>query len=235
MLRAEHQLAYLLHLRPYRDTSAIVELFTENYGRIALVARGVRSSKNAKRQLLIPFHALLVSFQGARDLKLLTHMESAQSHYFFTGKRLFSALYLNELIVRLLPEMDAHPQLFANYQVALEALHKDEDLEPLLRRFEFLLLQELGYSISFTHQANHVDPIIAEAFYACDREQGFFEIDPANGSYQLSIKGEDMLAIAQGDYQKLSSRKAAKALSRYLLKPLLGNKPLRSRELFIQH
>jgi DNA repair protein RecO (recombination protein O) len=235
MLRAEHQLAYLLHLRPYRDTSAIVELFTENYGRIALVARGVRSSKNAKRQLLTPFHALLVSFQGSSDLKLLTHMESSQPHYFFTGKRLYSALYLNELIVRLLPEMDAHPQLFAGYQVALEALHKDEDLEPLLRRFEFFLLQELGYSISFTHQANHIDPIIAEAFYACDLEQGFFEIDPADGNYHLSIKGEDILAIAQGDYHKLSSRKAAKVLSRYLLKPLLGNKPLKSRELFIQH
>lgn len=232
MFRAEHQLAYVLHLRPYRDTSAIVELFTEHYGRIALVARGIRTNKNSKRQLLSPFHALLISFQGSSDLKLLTHVESSQAGYFFSGIRLYSAMYLNELIVRLLPEMDAHPHLFEHYQSALNALHAGEELEPLLRRFEFSLLQELGYSISFTHQANHNDLIVADVVYACDLEQGFFEINPDSGHYPLSIRGEDILAIACSDYQLDSTRRAAKSLSRFLLKPLLGNKPLKSRELF---
>lgn len=231
MLRVEDQRAYLLHLRPYRDTSAIVDLLTPDYGRVSMVARGVRKNKTPKRQLLNPFHELLISFQGDGELKLLTQFESANPCFRLSANYLYSAFYLNELLIRLLPEMDPHNQLFALYEQSLRELNQQYEIEPILRRFEFSLLQELGYAISFTHQANQVDEIDLNAFYACDLQQGFFEVANPD-DYSLAIKGQDIVAIECNDYQSASTRKAAKKLSRFLLRPLLGNKPLKSRELF---
>lgn len=231
-MRVEHQPAYVLHLKPYRDTSAIVELLTPDYGRISVVVRGVRKSKTPKRQLLNPFQSLLVSFQGEGELKLLTHFESHRRYFTLTGPHLYSGFYLNELLVRLLPEMDAHNDLFSLYETSIQSLHQQQLIEPVLRCFEFRLLSELGYAISFTEDAARHQPIKQDASYFCDIEQGFIEADP-NTAYSLIMSGADLLLIAQNDYRQLTTRQAAKNLTRYLLKPLLGKKPLKSRELFL--
>jgi DNA repair protein RecO (recombination protein O) len=231
IMRVEHQPAYVLHLKPYRDTSAIVDLLTPDYGRISVVVRGVRKSKSPKRQLLNPFHGLLVSFQGNGDLKLLTHFESHQRYFTLAGSYLYSGFYLNELLVRLLPEMDAHNDLFSLYESSIQCLHQQLEIEPVLRRFEFRLLLELGYAISFTEDAIHHLPIKPNASYRCDLDHGFIEVDQ-DIVQELNIRGEDLLAIEQHNYSQQSTRRAAKNLTRYLLKPLLGKKPLKSRELF---
>jgi DNA repair protein RecO (recombination protein O) len=231
-MRVEHQPAYVLHLKPYRDTSAIVDLLTPDYGRISVVARGVRKSKSPKRQLLNPFHGLLVSFQGEGELKLLTQFESHQRYFTLSGSHLYSGFYLNELLVRLLPEMDAHNDLFSLYESSIQCLHQQLEIEPVLRRFEFRLLLELGYAISFTEDAIHRQPIKNNANYLCDLEQGFIEVDQ-DMTQRVVIRGEDLLLIEQEDYRLPETRRAAKNLTRYLLKPLLGKRPLKSRELFL--
>jgi len=231
-MRVEDQPAYVLHLKPYRDTSAIVDLLTPDYGRVSVVVRGVRKSKSPKRQLLNPFHGLLVSFQGESDLKLLTHFESHQNYFTLAGLHLYSGFYLNELLVRLLPEMDAHNDLFSLYQTSIQSLHQQHEIEPVLRRFEFRLLLELGYAISFTDDAIHHQPIKSDAYYRCDPEHGFIEVDE-NSLHGLILRGEDLLAIEQENYSYQTTRRAAKNLTRYLLKPLLGKRPLKSRELFL--
>lgn len=233
-MRVEHQPAYVLHLKPYRDTSAIVDLLTPDYGRISVVVRGVRKSKTPKRQLLNPFQRLLVSFQGEGDLKLLTHFESHQRYFTLAGSHLYSGFYLNELLVRLLPEMDAHNDLFSLYESSIQSLHQQQAIEPVLRCFEFRLLGELGYAINFTEDAIQHQPIKQQANYFCDLEQGFVEADP-DTAYSLVISGADLLLIAQNDYREPATRQAAKNLTRYLFKPLLGKKPLKSRELFVQN
>src|SRR5690625_3916350 len=75
-MRVDLHPAYVLHTRPYRDTSMLVDLFTPEHGRVALVAKGVRTGKSRRRALLNPFTALLVSFQGRGGLKLLTAVEA---------------------------------------------------------------------------------------------------------------------------------------------------------------
>jgi DNA repair protein RecO (recombination protein O) len=234
-MRVEHQPAYVLHLKPYRDTSAIVDLLTPDYGRIAVVVRGVRKNKTSKRQLLNPFHRLLVSFQGEKDIKLLTQFESEPSAGFFTltGNYLYSGFYLNELLVRLLPEMDAHNDLFSLYEESIRLLHQEIDIEPVLRNFEFRLLAELGYAIDFFHDAINHQAIRQDAVYTCDLENGFIEIAADASTQSLVIQGSDLIAMNIADYQQASTRRAAKHLARHLLKPLLGKRPLKSRELFV--
>src|SRR4051812_11493872 len=138
-MQIELQPAYILHTRPYRDTSMLVDFITPEFGRITAVARGVRSRKTPKRNLLNPFTRLLISFQGKTDLKLLTHFEAEGTHFTLAAKHLFSGFYLNELLVRLLPDLDAHPEIYSLYEQSLQQLNAQQDLEPILRFFELQL------------------------------------------------------------------------------------------------
>ena len=226
----ELQPAYVLHTRPYRDTSMLVDLLTPQFGRITAVARGVRSRKTPKRNLLNPFTRLLVSFQGKSGLKLLTHFETESFNLSLSGNFLYSGFYLNELLVRLLPELDPHEEVFLSYQQSLQSLHSQQELEPILRAFELHLLTSLGYAIHFGADAKSGLNIVEGNFYCLDVQQGFYLADTNNQNSFFS--GEHLLAIDSQDFTQAEVRLTAKRITRILLKPLLGNKPLMSRELF---
>ncbi len=233
-MRIELQPAYILHTRPYRDTSLLVDFFTPECGRVGAVARGVRQGKGNKRVLFNPFVGLLISLQGKTDLKLLTAIEADGPSCHLTGAQLYSGFYLNELLVRLLPEMDAHPVLFSRYRECLQQLRNDADLEPLLRDFEFALLRELGYAIDFLTDAHSGAAIVPELHYWFDAQAGFYH---AQNSHQIAaaapiFEGRHILAIAERNFSVAETRQAAKRLSRLMLQPLLGSRPLRSREFF---
>lgn len=230
-MTVELQPAYILHTRPYRDTSMLVDFMTPDFGRVTAVARGVRSRKTPKRNLLNPFTRLLISFQGKTDLKLLTHFEAEGAHFTLVAKHLFSGFYLNELLVRLLPELDSHPDIYTLYEQSLQALNAQQDLEPVLRHFEFQLLNELGYGIHFEADAKTGAELSGSCHYCLDSALGFYqaEIDvPEN----FKFSGTHLRAIAAQDFSQADVKQTAKRISRILLKPLLGNKPLMSRELF---
>ena len=233
IMRVDLQPAYILHTRPYRDTSLLIDLLTPEFGRITAIARGVRKAKTPKRQLLNPFNRLLVSWQGKTDIKLLTNYEADNHILTLKGNYLYSAFYLNELLVRLLPEMDRHNGLYYAYEQSLDALQLEVDIEPLLRGFEFRLLEELGYALDFTRDVRNGCAIAPLEFYECHIQEGFYAAGPDLPEYLL-VKGDCLLAIAAGDYSSAATRQAAKKLARRMLKPLLGAKPLYSRELFVQ-
>ncbi|RYY03130.1 MAG: DNA repair protein RecO [Gammaproteobacteria bacterium] len=230
-MQIELQPAYILHTRPYRDTSMLVDFLTPEFGRITAVARGVRSRKTPKRNLLNPFTRLLISFQGKTDLKLLTHFESEGTHFTLTAKHLFSGFYLNELLVRLLPELDAHQELYNLYEQSLHSLKSQADLEPVLRHFELQLLNELGYGIDFVADAKSGNEIAHCENYCLDVTQGFYMADTSVSS-NFKFSGAHIHAIAQREFTSPEIKKTAKHITRILLKPLLGSKPLMSRELF---
>ena len=230
-MRVDLQPAYVLHARPYRDTSLLLDLLTRDFGRITAVARGVRQAKGHKRQLLNSFHRLLVNWQGKSELKLITGYETDQHHLHLQGNYLYSGFYLNELLVRLLPEHDVISELFSTYEATLDALHRSMDIEPLLRDFEFLLLRGLGYGLEFGYDCRTGNPVSPDAFYTCDIQEGFYSIATGLDTHWY-IPGKTLLEIAAGNYAAPETRRAAKHLARLLLKPLLGYKPLKSRDLF---
>ena len=230
-MQTEFQPAYILHTRPYRDTRMLVDMLTPGYGRFTAVARGVRSRKTLKRNLLNPFTCLLISFQGKTDLKLLTNFEAGPLNFNLSEKYLYSGFYINELLMRLLPTLDAHADIFYLYEQTLQYLHGRQEIESVLRKFELCLLASLGYAISFQEDAKSGCPILIEQFYCLDVQQGFFLADvstPAN--YQIS--GQHILSIAEENYREVAVRQTAKRITRLLLKPLIGARPLASRELF---
>lgn len=230
MFRLELQPAYVIHSRPYRDTSLLVELFTPEYGRVAAVARGVRVRKSPRRALINPFIPLLVSLQGRSPLKLLTHVEAVAPAIPLRGNTLFAGLYLNELLARLLPEWDAHVALYRDYTRAVASLQQADRMEPVLRHFETALLRELGYEINYREEAETGAPVTPGQIYRLETARGFIATHADSG--HLHFPGENLLAIARGDYQGEAVCRAAKQINRRLLAPLLGDRPLQARSLF---
>lgn len=227
-MRVELENGFVLHSRPYGDTSVILNCFTERYGKIPLIAKGVRNKKVKQRLYVQPFTPLLISWQGKSGLKTLVNVEVKGAPRQLCDKHLYSAFYLNELLMRLLPENDDHPRIFADYSQALEQLYNGTELETVLRQFEFSLVQELGYGVDFGHCVNGVD-ITAAGSYSYVHEAGFVDSTVSRSGV---FSGAELLAVARNDFNDAGTRRAAKRLARLMLAPLLGNRPLSSRKLF---
>lgn len=232
-MRVNLQPAYVIHSRPYRDSSALLDVFTAEYGRIGLVARGTRrpSRRGSGAALLQPFIPLLVSFSGRTELKTLVATEAAQSGFELHKERVFSGMYINELLVRLLHRNDAHPALFSAYDQALKALAGDELVDTVLRRFEYQLLDELGYHFDLGTEGVSGQPVQPTRVYRYERGVGLVGSRNVSDSDGAVYAGAELLSMAAGDFGG-SARAAAKRLLREALAEHLGDAPLRSRELF---
>ena len=227
----DYQAAWLLHSRPYRETSALAWFFSLEEGRVDAVVRGVRSRKSRYRALLQPFTPLQVRWQGEHSLKNLQGLEASSAPLSLTGEALFCGLYVNELLSRLLLPGHACPGVFREYSLVLNLLTSTDQLEPSLRRFELCLLDFLGAGPSWSTTAG--EALTADCYYVWRREQGWQACQP--GQPQAGIySGVSLLAMAADNWQAATTRQAGKQLTRQFLKPLLGTKPLHSRQLFQQ-
>ena len=232
-MRITLQPAYVLHRRNYRDSSLIVDLFSEDYGRLSVVAKGARGKprRGSNAALLQPFSPLLISCSGRSELKTLGAYEAAAQPIALVGEQVFSGLYLNELIVRLLHSEDAYPSLFHSYIATLQLLAQGELLDVVLRRFEFTLLQELGYGFDLALDGMSGEVLQADRWYVFHSEYGLVADASVRSGNVPAFAGEQLLALSEGQYDK-ASRQCAKRLMRCVLDSHLGGKPLRSRELF---
>ncbi len=219
------QSAFVLHSRPYRESSALVDFFTPE-GRLRAVLRGARGRAGT---LARPFVPLEVEFRGRGDLKAVGRLESAGLAYWLDGNALFSGMYLNELLIRLLPAEDAHPAMFEHYVATLPALAAKRPLEPILRAFEWRLLTELGYGFALDQDIAG-QPVVSTALYRLLPDTG---LEPV-GQFQPGLfNGAELLAMAEADWEIPGALAAAKRLMRQALAPHLGGRPLVSRELFM--
>lgn len=233
-MRIKLQPSYVLHSRPYRDTSLLLDVLTAEHGKIGLVARGARrkSRKGNTAAVLQPFTPMLLGFSGRGELKTLTASESAGRPQALLGERLFSGLYLNELLVRLLHRHDPHPELFAAYGVALNGLATSDDVDQILRRFELVLISELGYGFELDVDGHSGEAIQASTWYTYHPEFGLVALGQQSSPEQAAFRGAELLAIAADDFSG-EARQTAKRLARRVLAEQLGETPLRSRELFV--
>lgn len=228
--RIDHQPAFVLHRRAYRESSFLLELLTRDCGRVAAVARGVRGSRRGAAAACQPLQPLLVAWSGRTELKTLGTAEAAAGAFVLGGERLYSALYVNELLLRLLPPQDPHPALFESYVALLAELAGAEELEPPLRRFELRLLRELGYGIALDHDSATGGVLEPAAQYVFDPAGGFRRADPAAPA--PAFPGHVLAAIAREDFSDPVTRRHAKRLLRAALAELLGPRPLLSRSYF---
>jgi len=224
MQQAVGQPAYVLHSRAYREASALVDFFTPQG-----CVRGVlRRARGKSGSVMRPFALLEVELRGRGELKTVGRLEGVGNAPWLHGDALFSGLYLNELLVRLLAPEVPHPVLFEHYGLTLQALAQGRALEPLLRAFEWRLLDELGYAFSLSQdvQGEAIEP---DALYRLQVDAGLERVELAQPGLFIGV---DLLALADADWEAPGSLLAAKRLMRQALAVHLGAKPLVSRELF---
>jgi len=232
------QPAMVLHTRPFRETSLLIDFLTQDFGRISAIARGAKRPKSSQRRILQPFKSLVISWTGSRDLKTLIGVEEDFLMSRLAGNRLLSGLYLNELLVRLLAAGDPSQEIYQLYKQTIHTLVAGSNLEGQLRIFESQLLTALGYGFGFpevkvvtksTGGVSESDPC-----YILSRD-GHFEV--LAGSVQDSVKARCFSAkqleeISRDDYTNKDTLRAAKRLMRLALEPLLAGKPLNSGRMF---
>lgn len=236
-MQVKLQPAYILHTRPYRDTSLLIDALTLDYGRVSLLGKGVRNPKTRARQPLHPFTELTLSWQGKSDLKTLTGSESRTLPPILKGNLLYCGFYINELMTRLVPQYDACPEIYQLYQQYFVSLSQVTDtssvgIEPPLRQFELGLLDAMGYGVDFHQGGEEYAELNAQDYYRFHPEFGFIKADaPVKKGV---FAGQDLLAIANNDYSSVDTRRCAKQLTRTALAVHLGSEGLKSRELFGQ-
>ncbi|PAS98473.1 MAG: DNA repair protein RecO [Candidatus Dactylopiibacterium carminicum] len=231
--RADHQTAFLLHSYPWRETSLIVEMFSREYGRVPMVAKGARRAGSMLRGVLMGFQPLDLSWSGKGEVKTLTQAHWQGGQPLLTGLGLLCGYYLNELLIRLLAREDPHPALFDAYAETLARLAAREDHSPLLRAFELVLLREAGYAPLLAEEADSGEPVQAGAHYLYLIERGPLPATDAPTDLPL-IPGRALLAMAAGDFSAAETQAHAKGLMRRLIHYHLGGQPLESRRILIE-
>lgn len=226
------QPAYVLHARPFRETSLLVDLLTRDYGRLSAIARGARAQQSRYRGHLRSFVPLLISWSGKSDLVSLNQLEPFGSPILLEGNSLLAGLYLNEIIVLLLHQHDPHPDIFNYYCKSIIALNQHQEIEPILRYFEKNLLVALGFGFSWTHASDTLNPVSTAQWYAFRPDFGFCE-NLKNFNHQTVFNGAHLLAIAQNEFNNPEVLRTAKQIMRMAMQVRLGSKVIKSRELFI--
>jgi DNA repair protein RecO (recombination protein O) len=224
--------AWLLHHRPWSDTSRILELMTRDHGRVTLFAHGARRPKSPLRSVLRPFVPLLVSWSGRADGGTLTSAEAAGPAPALAPAALLPAYYLNELLLKLLAREDRHEAVYDAYAAALTGLSAAGAEAAALRRFERALLDELGYGVDLTREAASGQPLDAAGYYHFQAGRGVLAVRDAEPGPDCHA-GRDLLAVARGDYGLPAAQRAARGVYGAAIAHCLEGRGLASREVML--
>ncbi|ENU85680.1 DNA repair protein RecO [Acinetobacter sp. CIP 102129] len=231
MMRNEVLHGYLIHHRKYREKSHIVHLFTQEYGRVDGILRQTPPPQ---------YQPIRLQATGKSELKNFTKLEILNQPVFFYGDAFFAGFYLNEIVLRVCPLEEAMPQTFEQYQLTLLQLqqlasHKQASLflRQILRQFEHVLLQELGYAIDFSVDANQQE-ISPFQHYQFQLNDGFLPVSQASRSTLDGALITSMQSYEDGQDFSREQLQLLGKLYRQMIGALLGDRPLKSRQLWIQ-
>ena len=220
--------ALILRSQAYRETSLLVDVFTEQHGRLRVLGKGVRRRRPPLAGRLRSLSCVQLSWVGRGDLPVLTAAEPVEDDSRLEGAALYCGFYLAELLLRLLPLHDSQPGVFALCHETLLRLATGSALQPILRGFELALLDALGYGLRLDRDTEG-RPIVADQRYPYDPEQGAVAMNPPSAGL---VHGATLHALNQGRFTHAAQLQEAKQLMRGVLQHHLDGRPLKSRELF---
>ena len=225
--RVLKQPTWILHQRPYRDTSSIIDIFTRDFGRVSIIAKGGRSPKSKFRGLLRPFFPIKLSWYSGKNLGNLVEIDVAGKPYNLIGDSLLSAYYLNELILKFLVKDDPQVEIFDLYSRTILDLIETGDIASVLRKFELEFLKLIGYGLNLEFEAVTHLPVRDDLFYEYNPGIGLVISDKKNDQYVFS--GTDINAINQGDFQEKKTVKSANRLLKSIINFHLDGRRLKTR------
>jgi DNA repair protein RecO (recombination protein O) len=222
------QPAFILQQRKYRETSFIIDALTRDFGRVSLLAKGVRKTKSQTAGLLQPFRPLNLSYFGKSELKTLSNVEMIKPYDQLQGLALYCGFYVNELITCFLHKYDPHPEVFELYETCLSCLFEPSKIEMSLRIFELDLMAIVGYGLQLDYDCFNNKAVHSLANYHYNEEQG--PIESQEGLYS----GKTLLALKSRALNDSQTLHEAKILMRAVISVYLQGKPLKSRTVINQ-
>ena len=226
--RIQNEPAWLLHHRPFRDSSQILDILSLDQGRLAVIAKGSRGAKSKLRGILRPFLPLQLSWFIRSDLGTLTGAEMNGAPLSLSGDALLSGYYVNELILKLLHRHDPQPEIFAAYSRTIERLAGSQDVAAYLRQFEIELLRILGYALNLDHDTETTEPLRPQQQYEYRVEQGLVPVSDRDGP--MVFRGAEIDAIRNQQFADPAVLKNAGSLLRNVIAYHLDGKELKSRK-----
>ena len=224
--------SFVIHTRPFQETSLIADMFTRSYGMVSVLAKGARRPKSKLKIIQTPSSLFSISWIGKNELKTLIDCEIKQ--YFDSPPRSYNALvYLNELITKLLQKEDPHEEIFDQYLKVCNFLKEANkgELEVNLRMFELILLREIGYGLDLINEASSKKKINEDSTYRFDPTTGFLLLTESDQEAEKSLfKGRDILNFSRGNLENLNTRKASKQIMRQAIDFHLKTNSLKIRE-----
>ena len=217
--------AFLLHQRPYGNTSVMAEMFTLDNGRISVIAKGAKKPKSKFFGVLSPFSKLRITYRGKSELKTLTNVDKEDIFSDSFSKLSYTLLYINELLIKILPQGAPQKELFNLYDKFLLEIKTSNEIDIILRRFEIDLLEMLGYGINFINEVDSGQSIDADKLYDFVPELGFKE--SPNGIF----KGKEIISISKLDFENINKKKF-KSLTTMAIGYSLDGGDLKSRQIF---
>ena len=230
--RVQGEPAFLLHHRPYQDSSRILDIITPNHGRLALVARGSRSAKSRLAGILRPFLSLRLSWVARPGLSTLTGAEMNGAPISLRGDALMSGYYVSELLLKLSHPHDPQPKIFTAYLRTIENLAVSTDAALPLRHFEMELLRLLGYALNLEHDTETGEPLRSDTMYEYCVERGPIVIGDRKGPMVFS--GRELDAVRNEDFDLPEILNCAGRLLREVISFHLGGKELKSRKVLLE-
>jgi DNA repair protein RecO (recombination protein O) len=219
---------FVLHQRPYRNTSQLLECVTARHGRVGIVAQGSRRAVSRQRALLQAFVPVKLSWLRRGDLGRLTGVEPAGSSFELADQRLLAGYYCNELLLRLMARGDPNGEIFSCYSRCLAQLAFGPSTGRALRIFELELLEALGYGLELAVEAASGAPLEASGRYVYEIEHGLRRTDRESADADVYM-GRELVALRERALDDDASLRAAQRLLGGVLKTYLGDRPLRSR------
>lgn len=231
MSRVSLQPAYVLHSRPYRESSQLLEILSRDCGRIAAVARGARGPRSRWKGILQPFRPLLLSWTQRGELATLTAADQVAAPPSLAGEATFCGLYMNELLVRLLHRGDPHPEVFERYRDTLAGLAAGGNVQPWLRLFEKHLLDATGFGLLLDHECGGSEPLRADAWYEYRPDEGAVRISEQHSGHASVVSGRALLSLSSEQIAPEDLAELRGVMHR-VIRHHLGDKPLASDALY---
>ena len=230
-MRVRNEECFVLRTIPIKESSLVVDIFTRNYGRISLMAKGARRKKSEFRGTIRPFQLLMVSWSGKNELPIMTKLVNKETPFGIGGRQVYCSYYLNELIIRFLRQAAPHRELFDIYRTTLNDLNDSENQFHVLRVFEKNLLKFLGYQLVLKTESDGKTPIRSDKLYHYDFESGPI---PATHPGNSSVTGNALLAIEAERFNSSDIRQESLQFLRMAIEHYCEGNTNRSREVFRQ-
>ncbi|GJM05191.1 MAG: DNA repair protein RecO [marine bacterium B5-7] len=233
-MKVEHTPCYILHRRDYRESSLILEVLSREHGRVSLIAKGAKRNKRRQGISYNLYQEYLMSWVSKSELGTLVDVELATIMTSMSPKQMMTGFYMNEIILRLLHKHESHPELFDSYQSTVKELSNNNTDQVLIRYFEKVLLQTLGYGVIFDQDLNTGSEIVAEVDY-------YYKLDfgPTSNNQDnrmgIPVSGRTLIGLNNETLADAKNKNEAKMLLRSLLNQYLGEKPLASRALYQEY